>query len=120
MAIVTLTILLSYLVEGREVVQVDANVVFLLLRDFILCPPTPHIATSPPQSTILDTAFSFVAAALLITAGGGCAITIVHEKYCRKSFIQTMTIFVTITLLNSNVFPFYDRRKGEALFCKDL
>ena len=112
MAIVTLTILLSYLVEGREVVQVDAIVVFLFLRDSTLCPPTPHIATSPPQSTILDTAFSFVAAALLITAGGGCTVLYnynVHEKYCRKSFIQTITIFVTITLLNSNVFPFYDR-----------
>ena len=27
-----------------------------------------------------------------------------------------MTIFITITLLNSNVFPFYDRCKSEALF----
>jgi len=47
MAIVTLTILLSYLVEGREVVQ----------------------------STILDTVFSFVAACLLVTAGAMCCFT---------------------------------------------
>ena len=43
MAVVTLTILLSYLKEGREVVQ----------------------------ATILDVAFCFTAAAMLITAGGG-------------------------------------------------
>ena len=91
MAIVTLTILLSYLVEGREVVQVDAIVVFLFLRDFILCPPTPQIATSPPQSTILDTAFSFVAAALLITAGGGCTITIVQLQLYMKSIVGSLS-----------------------------
>merc|ERR1719319_998739 len=47
MAVVTLTILLSYLKEGKEVVQ----------------------------ATILDVAFCFTAAAMLITAGAMCCFT---------------------------------------------
>jgi len=47
MCIVTLTILLSYMVEGREVIQ----------------------------STVLDIAFCFIAAILLVTAGGMACFT---------------------------------------------
>ena len=47
MCIVSLTILLSYLMEGREVVQ----------------------------STVVDAAFSFIAATLLMTAGGMTCLT---------------------------------------------
>jgi len=47
MTIVTLTILLSYMVEGRKVVQ----------------------------STVLDMTFCFVAAVLLVTAGAMCCFT---------------------------------------------
>ena len=47
MCIVSLTILLSYLIEGREVVQ----------------------------STVIDAAFAFIAATLLMTAGGMACLT---------------------------------------------
>ena len=69
MCIVSLTILFSYLIEGREVVQVRLN-------------PTPKNTSLPNlkifrqsylkifQSTVLDATFSFVAATLLMTAGG--------------------------------------------------
>ena len=57
MAIVSLTILLSYMVEGREAVQ----------------------------GTILDVAFCFIAAALLITAGGG------QTLYCRYDTFYDLT-----------------------------
>ena len=69
MCIVSLTILFSYLIEGREVVQVRLNPTpknISLINIKILKLPNPKIF----QSTVLDATFSFVAATLLMTAGG--------------------------------------------------
>ena len=95
----------------------DAIVVSLFLRDSILCPPTPHLASKAITTHLSHRAQSLTQLSPslrpLFSSLPEVAVQLynynVHEKYCRKSFIQTMTIFITITLLNSNVFPFYDR-----------
>ena len=70
MCIVSLTILFSYLIEGREVVQVKyftpqpKNISLFNLKIF------RQSYLKIFQSTVLDATFSFVAATLLMTAGG--------------------------------------------------